>query len=190
MGVKKLLCLVIALVLICGVDAGSQENPNEETEKGAPQPYIPVSENLFRRLDDPEAIAVLTENPDGKRVLTTQSFYYEKAPKWKTVVYRILVFWRRGHYDVSDCLFFLLDSCVSLQTVKAQENPAHVCKDERGSAVRLIISCFGYGDLHGFRTVYTGNRTKDACQCGFICFNSGFCRIVGIEFIYILQEFF
>jgi len=57
-----------------------------------PQPYIPVSEILFRRPDDPEATAVFTENSYGKRILTTQSFYYEKAPKWKTVVYRILVF--------------------------------------------------------------------------------------------------
>ena len=57
-----------------------------------PQPYIPVSGNLFRRLDDPEATAVFTENSDGKRVLTTQSFYYEKASKWKVVVNRILVF--------------------------------------------------------------------------------------------------
>ncbi len=57
-----------------------------------PQPYIPVSENLFMRPDDPEATAVFTENPDGNRVLTTQSFYYEKAPKWKVVVYRIFVF--------------------------------------------------------------------------------------------------
>ncbi len=57
-----------------------------------PQPYIPVSENLFRRPDDPEATAVFTENSDGKRILTTQSFYYEKTSKWKIVVYRILVF--------------------------------------------------------------------------------------------------
>lgn len=59
---------------------------------GTPQPYIPVSEKLFRRPDDPEATAVFTENSDGKKVLITQSYYYEKASKWKPIIYRILVF--------------------------------------------------------------------------------------------------
>ena len=57
-----------------------------------PRPYIPVTENLFRRPQDPEATAVFTENSDGKMILATQSSYYERTAKWKPVVYRILIF--------------------------------------------------------------------------------------------------
>jgi len=56
------------------------------------RPYIPVSRNLFRRPQDPEATAVFTETSDGKMVLVTQSSYYERTAKWKPIVYRILVF--------------------------------------------------------------------------------------------------
>ncbi len=56
------------------------------------RPYIPVSNNLFRRSKDRNATAVFTENPDGKMVLATQSSYYERTAKWKPIVYRTLVF--------------------------------------------------------------------------------------------------
>ena len=54
--------------------------------------YIPVSKNLFRRSQEPEATTVFTETSDGKLVLATQSAYYERTAKWKPVVYRTLVF--------------------------------------------------------------------------------------------------
>ena len=99
-------------------------------------------------------------------------------------------YWQCDHYDVSDCLFSFLGPRISLQTVKAQEKPAPIRKDESGSAVRRIISCVGVGDLHGFRTINAGNWTKDSCQCGVVSLNAGFCRIVSIEFIYLIKEFF
>ncbi len=68
--------------------------------------------------------------------------------------------------------------------------PAHIRKDESGAAVRCVISCVGFGDFYGFRTVNTGNRTKDTCQCGVVSFNAGFCRIVSIEFVYLIKKFF
>jgi CubicO group peptidase (beta-lactamase class C family) len=59
---------------------------------GTKQSYVPVSENLFRRPEDPEATAVFTETSDGKMALATRSLYYERTAKWIPVVYRILVF--------------------------------------------------------------------------------------------------
>lgn len=59
---------------------------------GTKKPYVPVSENLFRRHEDPEATAVFTEISDGKMALTTRSLYYERTAKWKPIVHRIFVF--------------------------------------------------------------------------------------------------
>lgn len=56
------------------------------------RPYIPVSNNLFRRAQDLEATAAFTETPEGRMVLAIQSSYYERTLKWKPIVYRILVF--------------------------------------------------------------------------------------------------
>lgn len=59
---------------------------------GTKKPYVPVSENLFRRPEDPEATAVFTETSDGKMVLATRSLYYERTAKLKPIVHRIFVF--------------------------------------------------------------------------------------------------
>ena len=56
------------------------------------RPYIPVSEKLFRRPQDPEATGVFTETSDGKMVLATRGSYYERTARWKPVLYRILFF--------------------------------------------------------------------------------------------------
>lgn len=59
---------------------------------GTKKPYIPVSKNLFRRPEDPEATAVFVEISDGTMALATRSLYYERTAKWKPIVHRIFVF--------------------------------------------------------------------------------------------------
>jgi CubicO group peptidase (beta-lactamase class C family) len=56
------------------------------------QVYVPVTEKLFRRPQDPEATAVFTVNSEGGMIMATRGSYYEKTSKWKPVVYRIFVF--------------------------------------------------------------------------------------------------
>lgn len=59
---------------------------------GTKQALIPVSQNLFRNQDQPEASKVFFETPDGRMVYASKGSYYEKTASWKPHVYRILVF--------------------------------------------------------------------------------------------------
>jgi len=54
---------------------------------GDKKPLIPVSENLFRKPDEPEASRVFTRTPDGRMVYATRGSYYEKTAGWKSLVY-------------------------------------------------------------------------------------------------------
>lgn len=53
---------------------------------------IPVSENLFRYPDQPEACIAFVKTADGKMAYASRGAYYEKAAAWNPVVYRILFF--------------------------------------------------------------------------------------------------
>jgi CubicO group peptidase (beta-lactamase class C family) len=55
-------------------------------------PLIPVSRNLLRQPNHPEASMVFTETPDGKMVFASRGSYYERSPSWKPFAYRVLVF--------------------------------------------------------------------------------------------------
>lgn len=59
---------------------------------GLQRPLLHVSDNLFRRKDDPEATRIFFEDNDGQLVYASQSAYYVKTASWKPVVYNILVF--------------------------------------------------------------------------------------------------
>lgn len=53
-----------------------------------PEVMIPVSSNMFRNADEPEASMVFTQTSDGKEVFATPFAYYEKAARWKPFIYR------------------------------------------------------------------------------------------------------
>jgi len=56
------------------------------------KPLIPVSQDMFRRPNHPEASRVFAETQDGRMVYATGGSYYEKTSGWKPIVYRTLVF--------------------------------------------------------------------------------------------------
>ncbi len=53
---------------------------------------IPVSENLFRYPNQPEASVAFVKSADGKMAYTSRSAYYEKIAGWKPRVYQLLFF--------------------------------------------------------------------------------------------------
>jgi CubicO group peptidase (beta-lactamase class C family) len=55
-------------------------------------PLIPVSRNLFRRPQHPEASRAFTKTEDGRLVYTSKGLYFERASVWKIYLYRVLVF--------------------------------------------------------------------------------------------------
>jgi CubicO group peptidase (beta-lactamase class C family) len=56
------------------------------------KPLIPVSENLFRNPDQPEASIAFVKTANGKMVYASRSAYYEKIAVWKPLVYQLLFF--------------------------------------------------------------------------------------------------
>ena len=92
----------------------------------AGKPLIPVSENLFRYAEDPEASRVFFKTPDGRMAFASQRAYYERTAIWKTHVYRILVF---GAFmvmmsSIAYALFWI---------------PVHVCKKTMGKTNRSMF---------------------------------------------------
>ena len=59
---------------------------------GKENPLIAVSQNTFRRKSDHEATFIFIDSGEGKMILASRSFYYEKTSSWKPVIYRFLVF--------------------------------------------------------------------------------------------------
>jgi CubicO group peptidase (beta-lactamase class C family) len=57
-----------------------------------PQSLIPVSGQLFRRPEQPEATSVFTHTSDGGMVFATHTSYYERTASWQPYLYRTLVF--------------------------------------------------------------------------------------------------
>jgi hypothetical protein len=55
-------------------------------------PLIPVSRNLFRRADHPEASRIIAKTSDGRMVYASKEVYFERTSIWKTYLYRGLVF--------------------------------------------------------------------------------------------------
>jgi len=53
---------------------------------------VPVTQNMFRRSNEPEASRIFTITPEGKMVLATVGSYYEKTGIWKPFVCRASVF--------------------------------------------------------------------------------------------------
>lgn len=53
---------------------------------------IPVSSNMFRKSDEPDASRIFIKTPEGKMVFATLGSYYEKTASWRLFIYRTLVF--------------------------------------------------------------------------------------------------
>jgi CubicO group peptidase (beta-lactamase class C family) len=53
---------------------------------------IPVSSNMFRKSNQPEASTIFTSTPEGTMVFATLGSYYENSGSWKLFVYRTLFF--------------------------------------------------------------------------------------------------
>lgn len=53
---------------------------------------IPVSSNMFRKINEPEASRVFASTTEGNMVFVTIGSYYEKTGNWEPFVYRFLVF--------------------------------------------------------------------------------------------------